>query len=332
MFDEPRGKEDKPPAETLPPALLRDIAAVAGAPVTGGDIAWGGFSPAANFILTLSDGRRVFAKGNHPGEMAHGTQNLRQDIAVYETAPALKTIAPRYLGCVHDGDEDGWMLGLWEAADVLLAAPTLPRVMQALRIWRAGPPPDLLPARDKNYISFFVAPDKKWARLRDERPVRDGFLSLFEDQDAARSWLSGSLPPLIALQQHAGQGPQTPLHGDLHPSNIFEDQTRGVMIVDWPNACRGPASFDLLFLGAALGDVTRVLRAARAGGLETGSEDDIAAMAAAMAGFMADQARRAVPERLPRLRWMQKTMLRALLDFLSLETGLSPAPRLWGQL
>jgi Phosphotransferase enzyme family len=311
---------------------LRDIAALAGAPVAGGEIAWGGFSPAANFLLTLDDGRRVFAKGNHPGEMAHGTQNLRQDIAVYETAPALKTIAPRYLGCVHDGDEDGWMLGLWEAADVLRTAPALARVMQALKIWREGPPPDLLSAREKNYISFFVTPDRKWARLRDERPVRDGFLSLFEDQDAARAWLSSGLPALIALQAQAGQGPQTPLHGDLHPSNIFEDKARGVMIVDWPNACLGPASFDLLFLGAALGDVTRVLSAARAEGLETGSEDDIAAMTAALVGFMADQARRAVPERLPRLRWMQKTMLRALLDFLSLEGRLAPAPRLCGQL
>jgi sulfur relay (sulfurtransferase) complex TusBCD TusD component (DsrE family) len=39
-------------------------------------------------------------------------------------------------------------------------------------------------------------------------------------------------------------------------------------------------------------------------------------MLSALAGFFADQAYRAVPPKLPRLRWMQKLMLHACLQAL----------------
>ena len=51
--------EDKPPFTAIPPFLLDRIGALSGAPVAAGAVAWGGFSPSANYLLTLADGRRA---------------------------------------------------------------------------------------------------------------------------------------------------------------------------------------------------------------------------------------------------------------------------------
>jgi hypothetical protein len=47
---------------------------------------------------------------------------------------------------------------------------------------------------------------------------------------------------------------------------------------------------------------------------------------AAQAGYFADNAPRAVPPKLPRLRWAQKSILRAMLRWLSDEGAATPPP------
>jgi hypothetical protein len=54
-------------------------------------------------------------------------------------------------------------------------------------------------------------------------------------------------------------------------------------------------------------------------------------MAACLAGYLADQARRPVPDKLPRLRWMQKTMLLSLLGFLRRAGVVDSIPRMTNQ-
>jgi hypothetical protein len=328
FFPEPSAREIKPAFETIPQAVLADVGRALGSGVVSGEIARGSFSAAANFILRLQDGRKVFAKGNHPEEMAHGTQTLRQEIFVYENARVLREVAPRYLGFVHDGDEDGWMLGLWEFIDAPRAG--LDRVLETVAKFHAArEDAGLLPGcRDLSYIKLFFAPGRKWMRPRDEAKVRTEFLALFEDGEA---WLARNLQRLIALQEKAAavSAPEGLLHGDLRMDNVIG----GARAVDWPNACRGPVIFDLLFLCAGLeaegaGMIEDFLNVCP--GPKTKPED-AHAVAAAISGMLADQARRAVPEKMPRLRWVQKSQLLALLKFLARAGQIESIPRMVGE-
>lgn len=321
LFPPPSLKEKKPEFAEIPAFMLERIGGVAGSRVVSGEAAYGGFSASANFVLALEDGRKVFAKGNHPGEQAHGIQNLRQEIAVYEKAAVLKDIAPRYLGFAWDGDEDGWALGVWEYI-AQGAAAGADEMLEALGRWRVSDQPWLRDCREQNYIEQFFSPEKKWLRLAHEDKVRRNFTALFEEEGAAEVWLEKNLPALCALQAGAGKvkTPFVPLHGDLRDDNIFKGADGKVYIVDWPNACRGPAVFDLLFLGASLGQ-----------DLAAG-EEGAAEVAAAISGYMAGMAGRAVPEKLPRLRWMQKTVLLFTLRVLGAAGAVESPPRMKGQL
>lgn len=307
----------------------------------GGEIAYGGFSASANFVLFLEGGGKIFAKGNHPLEMAHGTQTLRQEVYIYQNMPVLRDIAPRFLGTVSDGNEDGWMLGLWvyiEAAPP--APPTTAAILKALLAWQRADADGaaLKDFRTQNYISGFFSGQKKWLRLRDEIKVRQAFCALFVEPEAAEIWLQHNLSVLTVWQEKIEdmRMPEGPLHGDLRADNILQDLSGRVLIVDWPNACRGPFIFDLLFLSAsreAAGGETieNFLHAHAMQGGAAASQEAVIAMAVTMAGFLADQARRAIPEKLPRLRWMQQSLLLVLLNFLERAGITESIPRMTNQ-
>jgi aminoglycoside phosphotransferase (APT) family kinase protein len=329
LLPEPLLKERRPGFRDIPAAILDKISALCGAPVSDGAIVHGGFSAAANFMLTLANGRKVFAKGNHPGDESHGAQNLRQELAVYENAPVLREISPRPVGVVGDGDEDGWMLGLWEWIDHG-PLPDLAATLETLEKWQRADIPALNECREQSYISGFFSPERKWRRLGDEMKVRESFLSLFADRGMAEAWLGRHLPVLLALQDAVAdlRAPEGPLHGDLRADNIFPGQDGRVYIVDWPNACRGPLAFDLVMLGASLEMQGRHFVENM---LHGQPRDACLIMAAVLSGYFAESAGRAVPEKLPRLRWMQKSMLTSLLSYLSRENICESLPEMQGQ-
>lgn len=314
FFPEPASRERKPSFADVPPRILDEVSRVAGSRVAGGETAYGGFSTAANFIFALDDGRRIFAKGNHPLEESHGVQNLRQEIGVYQNAAALKDIAPPFLGAVFDGDEDGWALGLWDYIEHAPSPPSAAAVLGALERWGAGDGAFLPGCREKSYIRDFFSGERNWLRLGAEEKVRARFLSLFDDGGTAARWLEKNLSALCAAQEKIkGVSGAAPVHGDLRADNAFQDARGKVYIVDWPNACLGPPVFDRVLFGASLeaagrGPIEDVLGAGR--------PDDAVAMAAVFSGHFADHAGRAVPAALPRLRWMQRSLLVALLRFL----------------
>ncbi len=286
--------------------------------ITSGKTAYGGFSASANFIIEFASGRKFFAKGNHPNEMAHGTQQLRQEAGVYESCSVLNKISPAYLATIGDGDEDGWLLGFWEYVDVQGQAP-LEGIVSALRDFQADPATVLKSAREQNYISLFLDEEKKWKRIAGEEAVALKFLSLLNHD--GKAWLSRNIGTLVKIQLEPLQGVEGLLHGDLRIDNFLYDGAR-TYVIDWPNACRGPLIFDTLFLFAnleALGICTieEAFSAYEAGGGTVFSKTERSAMAVRIAGFFADQAYRAVPDRLPRLRWMQKGILFTLLGYLA---------------
>lgn len=323
LFPEPQAKEDKPSFDAVPVSVRAALENVAGGAIVSATTAFGGLSNAAGFVVDTG-GRKFFVKGSHPGDITHGTQNLRQDIAAYDV-PAVRAAAPRYLGIAGDGDEDGWLLGVWEYIDARPVPPE--KMIEALQAFQSDPAAALKPASSQNYISLFLNPHKKWLRLRDEETTRNKFLSVFEDP--AGDWFAAHIGKLCALQEAAAWKDDGLLHGDLRADNFLYDGKK-VFVIDWPNACRGPRAFDALFLCANLealgyGRMEDFLKP-----LGIPHDEDIR-MAACISGFLADQIYRAVPEKLPRLRWMQKGMFLALLKHLHRQGVIEPLPRMTGE-
>lgn len=335
IFPLPDAVEQKPDFSTLPPRFISTIEDFFGASVLSGDTVYGSFSASASFRILLSDGRRFFAKGNHPGEMAHGTQNLRQEIFAFENVSLLSSIAPACHGVLSDGDEDGWMLGFWDYVDAAPVLPSDPALLMTPLLQMKKTCPDNLPFyRDKNFISILLQDDKKWRRVASDPAARKGFCSLFSDPHAADLWLTQQADRLILLQAHelSAAHPLVLTHGDLRLDNILWTGERA-LYVDWPNACRAPLLFDPVFLlthleGMGISTFERMIALVPDASLW---RQDMLSIMVHFAGYFATQAYRTVPEKMPRLRWMQKTMLASLLHILSRHDAILPPPLMAGQ-
>lgn len=334
IFQEPLLREDKPSFDDIPQKFIHDIETFFGAKILRGETVFGSLSASASFKIYFDDGRIIFAKGNHPAEMAHGTLNLRQEIQVYETVPILKQISPRYLGTLNDGDEDGWMLAFFQALDVSVTPPSLDLFNAAifsLQQEQIVPLPDY---RDMNFINMLLRDEMKWRRLRDDKKARDLFLTLFADTHAAQIWFDQNIETLVMLQSAAlsSDHPLVLMHGDLRLDNILYAESK-LFLVDWPNACRGPAVFDPIFLFAHLDGMEVALFDHMIGSFLQKRPDghklwpDIYSVMSHLSGYFATQAYRAVPDKMPRLRWMQKTMLVSLLRNLAGFGQISAPPR-----
>lgn len=344
FFALPTAQEHKPAFGTLPQNLRAQISALCKSDIAEGVSVYGSLSATAGFALTLRDGRRIFAKGSHPGEMSHATLHIKSEIQAYQTLPVLRSVAPAFIGVVSDGNEDGWTLGLWEYADTDARAPVRERtadIMQHLARVHAAAIPGVFTAdaHTHNYLSLFLRDEKKWRRIKDEPKIKNKLLGVFEDEDAAAMFFSGALETLCTLQSAAADFDFKSglIHGDLRLDNILLTEAR-IYIVDWPNACRGPVAFDALMLSVhleAMGfgraeDFLSLYDAEAGTDFAQTNSEELIIMAASMAGFFADQVYRAVPEKMPRLRWMQKSLFFGLLSLLHRHGRIESPPRMSG--
>lgn len=306
----------------MPPALAARICDLAGeARIDDAQTAYGGYSASASYLITFSSGRRVFAKGTHPGEMSHGAENLRGEIRAYQSLPLLHSLAPRFIGlaALDESDDNGWMLGLWQAVDAAPLPPDAAPYRQALQLLQQSGAPDSLPqAQDHPYLRQFLNDEKKWKRLRDEPQTADKFTGLFAAPAQGAQWLRENVAALCALQAQNAAAIYTQglMHGDLRCDNFLYDGAR-LYVIDWANAARGPLWFDRAFLGASC------MMLGHAGAAMLFDEVPDAALAA-LAGYFADQAYRAVPPKMPRLRHMQRAMLAAFLQQLAARGAVTP--------
>jgi Ser/Thr protein kinase RdoA (MazF antagonist) len=343
LFQEPAGREARPGWEAVPADIVSKIEKLLRQKILHAEIVWGGYSPSACFAAVLESQKRVFIKGAHPGQDSHSTRQLRQEIDVYEKLPGIETFSPAYLGCVGDGREDGWMLAVFDHVDTV---PTLPwtlekikTVFELLARLHAGHAPALPPAHEKNYVEKYLRPEGGWFRIRDDRAVAGKFITLFEEEKQARDWLAAALQKLCALQGSAAAigGPVGILHQDLRSDNILFDKTGRAYLVDWPNACTGPVVLDIACLlssinaedppaGKGLLDLYTAIS-----GLKI-ERENLAVALASLSGHLADNAYRAAPLKLPRLRWLQKNLLWAMLQWLATLTDIPPPPRFRGLL
>jgi hypothetical protein len=333
LLAEPAAREKKPEASDLPPAFTQQLEKLVQSRIKEVSFAFGGLSVSAAFIFTLENTRKIFVKGAHPGDTAHAAKNLEDEIKAYETVEVLGKIAPRYIGLVSAGQTDGWMLGVWEHVehDPALASPA--RVIDSLKGWqKSGTPRGALPAaKEHNYISQLLSPGRKWMRVSDEAPVREKFLSLFVKPGEAKAWLDKNIRSLCLHQTRAAEleGDEGLVHGDLRIDNFLFGAER-TWVIDWPNACIGLLSFDLAFLfsnmeALGFGRAEDFLNAYSAAGCTLPPQEEQAAVLCALSGYFADQAYRAEVDKMPRLRWMQRSMLLAQLRYLA-RLGLIESP------
>lgn len=332
----PAGLPDRPAWPDVPPDIVLCLEKTIGQKIIGADIASGGYGPSAAFIAKTAAGKFFFIKGTHPGQDAHGFKALEQEIAAYQASPEIAEVSPRYLGRVDQGDDDDWHLAVF---DFVLGAHTpLPwnesKMVAVFDVLKKihGAQPSLAPVSQDSFMKDFISGKGGWHRIFNEERPRKNFLSLFKDQEMALDWLSSSLPALIAATEDAQNlgGVTGIIHGDLRSDNILFDQNGRVFLIDWTNACIGPVILDLAFFISGLAAESGIpaqklleIYQDRTGFSFTCR--DIGCALAAVSGYYAVSAGKAVPPRLPQLRWVQKQHLWGSLCWLT-DSLVLPAP------
>ena len=331
---EPQEREGRPEWSEVPKDLVQDIEKILNQKIIKGEIVWGGYSPTAAFIITCKTGQKFFIKGTHPEQTAHGAEALRQEIAIYKDVKFLKTISPEYLGMVQYGGEDDWLLGVWEYIDNADAALpwTMKKVKSVLKLLsdmhiktKENKLYEIVPdGLQINFISNLVTGQGGWLRLEDEPEVFNNFRTLFTDEEKASKWLLHSLPILCEYQRKAevlyNDMPQNLIHFDLRSDNILFRENNQPVLLDWPNACWAPIAYDLvLFLISVSGesglDINEALEYySEISGYKVDKEH-LKTVLAVSTGYFATNAYRGVPDKLPRLRWIQKLCLYAGLHW-----------------
>lgn len=340
ILPEPPQKEARPAWADLPPEVIAEIEKITGK-IASAEIAWGGYSPSACFRAFAADGAKYFIKGSHPAQTAHGAKALRQEIAAYQSLSFLKELAPRFHGSISVGDEDDWHLGIWDMVDGRTALPwtedKAAAVIDLLLKLHAVPRsavPSLPHGRDSNHVSDFFLGERLWKRFarQDDSNRQQHFAELFADSAAARRWLDDCLPELLRLQNRMTQisSPEGVVHFDLRSDNILFDAAGQAVIVDWTDSCWGPVLVDLVLLAQCIAAESaippqKIIALYRDKAGRRFAPEDILAAAATVTGYFADNAWRAVPPELPRLRWVQKICLYAGLSWLASENAV-PLP------
>lgn len=327
----------KPDFAQVPPAVVRDLCALAGASsVVAAATVTGGFSVSAAWLLTFDTDRKLFVKGSHPGDMSHGAANLRAECDAYRLLPVLRDVAPDFIGMVYSDakDDDGWWLGAWAAIDIAsrktITAADCFALLECVQ-QSDVPPQAVLPvALAHPYLSQFFTDRHKWRRIADDAARASQFDACFADFAAIAQWRAQSLPQLLSLQ---AQLPAMSfriglMHGDLRVDNIAATHDRFYMI-DWANAAEGPLLFDRVMLAASL-LAAGSLPPAEAVALAGAGGEDPTAVTASMAGYFADQLYRPVPAAMPGLRRLQQAMFWALCGMLTASISLPPLPALRG--
>lgn len=349
MAQQPR----KPAWSDVPPHIVAALEDVIGAPIGSGCMAFGSVGMSATFHVDTADGRRFFIKGTHPAEKAHGTKIIRQEVDILHRFPAIAALGARVHGLVGDGDEDGWLLAVFDHLDKLrdvppwitvaendlsgepssVAADAAAMIALAARAHRMldAQAEGLPHVRDNNYWAPVLAGEQGWKKIDRLPQNRAGFITVFADADAGDDWLFDMLPHLMADQSRAPELPMDGLmHGDLRADNFIITAT-GPRLVDWPDACFGCPLIDVAAFipGLAMtgaGDAADLYALYEQAAQRTYARDVVAVAVAAFASAYAGSAWRSVPDGLPMLRHVQQVHLAGALKWYADIKNLPPPP------
>ena len=330
----PTERAPKPAWTDVPEALRAQIGATCGGPIISAETVWGGFGPTASFALTTASGAAFFCKGTHPGNTKEGHAAVLREVENLRAFPELTTFGAPLRGLIEG---EGWHLMVLDHVPRALDVPpwtndAADQVMMLIADFHRGTPARAEAVLHDRWASDLIAKAQNWHTLRDKPDVRDGFVSLFEDQQAAGRWLDANLDRLVALKErgsHIG-GPRGWAHMDIRSDNLIFARDR-VLLIDWPVLSYGPQLLDIAFFlpslagqgGPSCADGLDLYR--RAAGVAFTPEDIVVA-ASVVAGFFAARAGEPKIAALPRLRWIQKLQLFPALDWLSDCLGIERPP------
>ncbi len=295
----------------IPDDVRAEIEATLGATVVRATNERGGFSPGLAARCLLDDGRRLFLKAVSPDQNPTACRIHRREIEVASQLPP-DLPAPR-LRHVHD-DGHWVVLALDEIPGRQAAEPwtfdeldvVVPAIQRLARAATPTPVPSLQTVADRQHQNF-----RGWRRFAGG----DG------DVDALPTWARAQLETLADVEagwDQAATG-DTLLHSDLRADNILVDDHGTVTFVDWPWACTGAAFVDLvMFLpSVGLGGGPAPADVAEHHALFADVDGDaVAAVLAALAGFLARSAQDPAPPGLPRLRAFQQAQADVALTWL----------------
>jgi hypothetical protein len=327
-------REPKPDWHDVPAALRAKIEAIIGEPVVAGEKVFGGFGPMATFALTTASGARHFCKGSHPGNTKQGHAAVLREIENLRVFPELKRFGAAFRDVASQGD---WHLMVLDHVPRVADVPpwttsAVGQVMTAIAGFHRATPERAETILHDRWASDLIAKAQNWHTLRDKPDVRNGFVGLFEDREAASRWLDAHLAQFIALKERGPDigGPQGWAHMDIRSDNLIFAEGR-VLLVDWPVLSYGPQLLDIgFFLPSLAGEggpsCAEGLRLYERATNIVFEPVDIAAAAAIIAGFFAARAGEPEEAALPRLRWIQKLQLFPSLDWLSDVLGVERPP------
>jgi aminoglycoside phosphotransferase (APT) family kinase protein len=299
-----------PPAEgsrvdwaDVPARVRAEIERACGAPVVQAVTAPGGFSPGLAARVLCADGRRWFIKAAS-GLVNPDTPRLhrREARILADLDPLIRSgrlPAPRLRATAGHGswfalildDIDGRHPALpWDDGQVGQVLGALDALAGVLT-----PAPIAAPAIGQHLGADFTG----W-RILAQAPG-DGRLD---------PWSRARLADLAAVEAtwagHAA-GP-TLLHADIRADNVLLTGGGGVVVVDWPHACRGAAFVEVVLLAPSVAmqggpQPADLLTRSRAG--RAASRANLTATVCALAGYFTERSLRPPPPGLPTVRAFQ---------------------------
>jgi hypothetical protein len=331
-------REPKPSWADVPEGLREKLATLIGEPIADAQIAWGGYSPSATFVLTMASGRRVFCKGTHPGQTELGHKALLSERRKYERLPELARFGPAYLGGI---DHESWHMAVLDYVPRGRSVPpwTADTAEQALHLiadFHAATPEHAASTLRPFTETLPAKHVQSWRSLREDAVARDRFLALFESPSTAERWFERHIDRIVALEREAATigGPQGWLHMDTRSDNLVFAADGRVVLVDWPVLAVGPVLFDLAaFLPSLEGEGgphcadALAFYERRVGHIF--DPIDVARAVADVSGYFAARAGEPAISALPRLRWIQRLQLSPALRWLAQCAALEapPVPR-----
>jgi aminoglycoside phosphotransferase (APT) family kinase protein len=300
-----------PPAEgarvdwqDVPQPVREAIERVCGAPVVEARTQPGGFSPGVAARVRCADGTRCFVKAAS-AELNPDTPRLhrREARVLADLDPLIaagQLPVPRLWGTAELGpwfalvidDVAGRQPALpWRDDELGLVLAALDRLAGALT---PAPAPVTVPAIAEYFANDFTG----WRTL--SRTPRD---------ERIDPWARARLPELARLEAtwatHAAGS--TLVHADTRADNLLLTND-GVMVVDWPHACRGAAFADLVLFAPSVAmqggpEPAALLARSRAG--RAASREALAALVCALAGYFTERSLQPPPPGLPTVRRFQ---------------------------
>jgi hypothetical protein len=275
-------------------------------PVSLEPISGGGYSLALRLRAVFEGGSTAFVKVATSERTA---RFLREEKAVYESLGPQKFLA-EYQGFDTPESAEEFPLMVLEDLGAGFSSPPwtpakLDAVLLALEQIHRAPVPPGLPALETHRESLTC-----WQSVADEP---ESFLSLGL---CDLSWLSHSLPTLLAAEKALDLAGESLLHMDVRSDNIaFRPEGGSAVLVDWNWACVGPGVADVALYLPSLASEGGPLPAAL---LPEGSGP----WAAGLSGYFASRAGQPPPEGAPRVRIVQLAQLRAALPWAARALGL----------